>query len=109
MQNSKRKMQSVKYWKGDDLANAQLIPKLMRQLADLHARAGDGVEPAGRQTLVTGEEAINGVILLDIAFADVQIDNATGEVEGVFEQSRGNRLIGSKQVELMLMGGAQNF
>ena len=37
------------------------------QLADFYTRGGDRVEPAGRKTLVTGEEPVDGVVLFNIA------------------------------------------
>src|SRR4051794_4388745 len=48
-----------------------------RQLPDLHAGTGHGIEPAGREALVAMEESVDRIILLDLAIAGVEIDDAS--------------------------------
>src|SRR5438105_3135698 len=44
------------------------------QLSYFHPRGGDGVEAAGGQALVALEEAIDGVVLFDVAALELQED-----------------------------------
>src|SRR5688500_2820863 len=46
-----------------------------RQLPDFHARAGDGVEPAGREALVAFEQAVDRVVLFDVAALELEEDD----------------------------------
>src|SRR5438477_5031985 len=60
--------------------------RLGRQLPHLHTRGGDGVQPAGCEPFVALEEAVDRVVLFDIAAFQLKVDDAA--VERQAEQER---------------------
>ena len=80
-----------------------------RQLPNLHARFGDRVKPTRRQLPIACEEPVDRVVALDVAFADVEENDASIEGERIFVKRRGRALIDGQQIELIFVGGSQNF
>src|SRR5690349_15849156 len=76
------------------------------KLADLHAGAGDGIEAAGGETLIPREEAIDGIVLFDIAALELQVhDHAIvggGEFCLRFVRRVGERAVSGDQLQLKL-------
>ena len=73
----------------------------MRQLPHLHARIGDRIQPARRQSLVSLEQPIDRIILLHISLADVEKDNAAVKREGLGKQRLRQIRVERDRIELI--------
>src|SRR5688572_8041568 len=69
----------------EPVTSSDIVSLSPGQLSDLHARPGDGVQPAGREALVAFEQSIDGVILLDVAALELEEDDDAVEPDVLVE------------------------
>src|SRR5207245_10514363 len=74
----------------------------------LDRRSREGGEPAGAEALVALEEAVDRVILLDIAAFELEEDDRAVEPETELKRRLGEGGVGGEQVELVLLGRFEN-
>src|SRR5439155_9585716 len=74
------------------------------KLANFYSGGGNCVKPAGGQTLVSLEKAIDGVILLDVAAFEVQMDDGAVEGDVLREWGVGQGGVGGEDLPLLFLG-----
>src|SRR5882672_9438167 len=79
-----------------------------RELADFYSGGGDRVKPAGRKPLVTLEKPVDGIILLDVAAFEVEVDDGAAERLFLSKRSVGQGGVGGEDIPLFFLGGVEN-
>jgi len=78
-------------------------------LPHFYARAGNGVEAGGGESLVAGEEAVDGVVLFHIATFHLEIDDAALGPEVIVINPLNHGVIAGDDVPLLLPGCGDDF
>src|SRR5215204_3953853 len=73
------------------------------ELSNFYTGWGDCVKPAGGKALVTLEKAVDGVILLDIATFEVEVNDGAIEGKLLRERSVGQTGVGGEDVPLLFL------
>src|SRR5687768_18388860 len=69
----------------EPVTSSDIVSLSPGQLSDFHARSGDRVQPAGREAFVAFEQAVDGVVLLDVAALELEEDDDAVEPDVLVE------------------------
>lgn len=79
------------------------------ELADFDSGFGDGVKAFGLGRFVAIEEAVDGVVLFDVAAGELEEDDGAAEVEIEGVRGVGQFRVGGDDVKLGFFGGFEDF
>src|SRR6266581_3253552 len=78
------------------------------KLANFYSGGGDRVKPAGGEALIAVKKAVDGVVLLDVAAFEVQMDDGAVKGDVLREWGVGQGGVGGEDVPLLFLGGFED-